>query len=177
MNIIRYSKKCLQLGIAKSTRIAKNQLQKKLYRASWRHVALQHSASHSWQNIVKKNTLHPDFSLFCGTAIKSKKWEFIDIFCKETDKKSIITQADSYTQNSFDILGSGPTHLQPLLWHTDFKHQASPGTNASFDSSSFYQDIQITTGENNLQKDIKIPWELSVPTHHNSGQSIPTNQR
>lgn len=69
--------------------------------------------------------------------------------------KSIIEWADTMLQHVFDLLGSGPQHVDRhhhINWHTDFKsgYQWSPRTYFRFIK------YKVKSGV-----DIKIPWELS----------------
>jgi hypothetical protein len=80
---------------------------------------------------------------------------------------NLTQQAQNYTDHIFDLLGSGPTHLNPINWHLDFrlaKHQ--PDSDNQF-SLAFYADIAISYGQEGqiLTKDIKLPWELSRCQH------------
>jgi len=83
------------------------------------------------------------------------------------DQEKILTQADLYTQNIFDILGSGPQKFTHLPWHEDFKLKSqNSSADYIFDSTSFYKDIKIKVGKtDDLLKDIKTPWELSRFQH------------
>lgn len=71
----------------------------------------------------------------------------------EDEKEVIQFLADQAMRHEFDLLGSGPTKLEPIDWHVDFKcgkHWAK----------QYYRDISGIKGA-----DIKVPWELSRCQH------------
>ena len=69
-----------------------------------------------------------------------------------------ISAADRICDHTFDLLGSGPTHLGDKIdWHIDFK------TGHRFDPRRYYTDIRPASYPGGY--DIKVPWELSRCQH------------
>ncbi|MDR3551293.1 MAG: heparinase II/III family protein [Candidatus Babeliales bacterium] len=120
----------------------------KIFELRWRRKALSHTAHHKTMGSYHSLPLlsQPE---------------------KHIDQKFIIDQANLYSKNIFDILGSGPQQFTHIPWHEDFRLKAQdPKADYIFDATSFYKDIPIITGTDaQLLKDIKIPWELSRCQH------------
>lgn len=69
-----------------------------------------------------------------------------------------IAAADTACAHIFDLLGSGPVALGPIIdWHTDFKsgHRWNPHT--------YFADIRAAPPPGGY--DLKLPWELSRCQH------------
>lgn len=75
----------------------------------------------------------------------------------------VLADAQKFTRNEFDLLGSGSQIFEQMPWHVDFRLRAqNPDADCNFDPATFYKDIKITVGQTDqLEKDIKVPWELS----------------
>lgn len=71
----------------------------------------------------------------------------------EKDKERIILLADQALKHEFDLLGSGPTKIEPIDWHSDFIRKVRW-------DKQFYCEISYIKGA-----DIKVPWELSRCQH------------
>lgn len=71
----------------------------------------------------------------------------------DEEKQEIVILADQVLRHEFDLLGSGPVHVDPIDWHTDFKCGAKW-------EKSFYRELRTPRGA-----DIKVPWELSRCQH------------
>jgi len=69
----------------------------------------------------------------------------------------LLAAAGDVLAHRFDLLGSGPVDLGPVLpWHTDFK------SGHVWDRTAWYEDLRarIVT-EFGSGRDVKVPWELS----------------
>lgn len=78
----------------------------------------------------------------------------------------LLEQADAYARNEFQVLGSQPYKLDDVMWHTDIRLKQQGGVDYQFPGTTFYADITIKVGEGQvLEKDIKVPWELSRLQH------------
>lgn len=77
-----------------------------------------------------------------------------------------LAQAANYAHNKFQVLGSQEYLLDDAMWHTDIGLKQQAADDYIFSSTLFYDDIGITVGQTqSLQKDIKVPWELSRLQH------------
>lgn len=72
------------------------------------------------------------------------------------DRRNLLRRADEVKAHRFDLLGSGPIELGPVIdWHRDFKTQRTwPLRHISRVPVSYPDD-----------SDIKVPWELSRCQH------------
>lgn len=77
--------------------------------------------------------------------------------CTEEEKENIIKWANHTLHHDFDYLGSGLTHLEPISWHSDFKH------GYTWQKGMYYRDINVDLATDKY--DGKTPWELSR-CHH-----------
>jgi hypothetical protein len=74
-----------------------------------------------------------------------------------TENEGIIARADKIMNQTYDLLGSGPTILDPVNWHIDFK------TGFEWPYGKFYKDyveVDLST-----PADVKLPRELSRAHH------------
>ncbi len=167
-SIIHYVKKIHQYGLLTSTRIVKDRITKKLFDRYWRTRARYKKASHSWAAIQKKYAVSVSFQEFLS-QVKEKESHFIKQAIAEGHKQheSIISQADLYTQQCFALLGARPACYLKMPWHHDFRlSQQDNAADYHYDGQAYYKDIHIRAGSNEqLSKDIKIPWELSRLQH------------
>jgi hypothetical protein len=77
--------------------------------------------------------------------------------CPETEPLTIAA-ADKVCAHTFDLLGSGPTHLgERIDWHVDFK------TGYRWHPRRYYADLRFAPYPGGY--DIKVPWELSRCQH------------
>lgn len=157
--IIHRFKRFRELGIHNGMRILCNKIRNARFYWRFKRQALAGKAHHSWGDITKKDGV--DFPTFWQQCI-SKSLPVSDY-----QSNIIMAQANAYTQNIFDILGSGPISCPHLPWHEDIRLKAQdPQSDFTFDSTSFYKDTRVETGlSNRIIKDIKISWELSRCQH------------
>ena len=73
------------------------------------------------------------------------------------ESESILREAASAYNHCFDLLGSGPRHLDPINWHSDFK------TGYVWEKGSFYKDYNVDVKTDEV--DGKVPWELNRCQH------------
>src|SRR5438045_3803443 len=100
-----------ELGPRQSLCIAKNKISSKIFELRWRRKALSGRMGQTF------NSRQP-FPAFAQKELRrtgNLRYEFNDI---------LITQANLYTQNIFDILGSGPQQFTHIPWHEDFRLKA-----------------------------------------------------
>ncbi|HID62124.1 MAG TPA: hypothetical protein EYP49_05210, partial [Anaerolineae bacterium] len=77
--------------------------------------------------------------------------------CSVTIERT-MAQADTICTHTFDLLGSGDTHLgHPINWHSDFK------AGYRWDPKTYYTDIAYMDLDQSY--DVKVPWELSRCQH------------
>jgi len=81
-----------------------------------------------------------------------------------------IQEAELICKHIFDLLGSGPKKLSPkgkgyqsIDWHSDFK------SGYNWNQKTFYKLIKYGHKHG---VDIKVPWELSLPTRSQIGLTI-----
>jgi len=156
----RYAKKVAQIGPRASFEVLKNKVQKKQFYTYWKHRAERGSANHMWEQIVHKQSVSSDFSVFFENL--KKRFVALEHGAISVDKR-FLNQADLFASKKFDLLGSGLISFEKIHWHQDFRlSKKSVDESCQFDSSQFYQDIVIRSGTSSgLSKDIKVPWELS----------------
>ncbi|MFI5205498.1 MAG: hypothetical protein ACHQVK_01010, partial [Candidatus Paceibacterales bacterium] len=191
-----YPKRIKQLGPTGLARTLMHRCKKRFFIARFKNKALKGTAGHIWSDIQNdplefilsmskgprwlqragKKKEDNNFDIFFHTLKTNVPFDALlssplfkallppDYACPKTMlKKAMLT-----TQATFDILGSGPHHFDPnnILWHHDFKHQATPPAHNPW-QNSFYGDLTInsSTHQNNVSPDIKVPWELSRLQH------------
>jgi len=153
-------KRLRELGFSNSIHILRNKLSRKLFRLQCKDRALKNMAGHSWSAIANIHYVKTSFPIFFAHC-SQKKLQSSQLEMMPQDK--LLSQADAYTGNSFNILGSGPQTFTRMPWHEDFRLKTiNPQADNTFDRRSFYQDIRIG---NNNGSDIKVPWELSRFQH------------
>jgi len=161
-SIIHRFNRLYELGPRNSLISMQNKIARKLFHTRWRSQALARTAHHSWAAIAQNHCINKNFSEYWHKAsLKSLP------NLPSHDINTIIAQADAYTHNQFDILGSGPHKFSPMPWHQDIRLKAqNPHADHQFDAQSFYKDIKIHKGTtSDTIKDIKVPWELSRCQH------------
>lgn len=162
INLAHCYRRLRELGLRKSAITVHNKLARTLFHHRWRARAIDRSANHTWQGINRKYRLNISFQDYWQTS-RNKSLPIVP----DQPHNKIIAAADSYTQNQFEILGSGKQIFSQMPWHEDFrlKTQNSAADN-TFDARSFYADIRIPTSNSfTIIKDIKVPWELSRCQH------------
>ena len=157
--IIRKAKRIAALGPQQSVHLIKNRINQTFFEKQWRVLAQQHQASHTWQFIEKKHTT--SWAQFFNNN------NSLHVPLTTMNSNMAIAQADIYAHNIFSLLGSQPQRFETMPWHEDFRlKQHNASADFCFDPHTFYKDIQIHSGRTSeLQKDIKVPWELSRCQH------------
>jgi hypothetical protein len=159
----KYLKKAIALGPQKTAKIVYERLRSNFYENLNRKKALQNRAAMSWDVFAKKNNIL-DFSSFFQALRKKQLYCLNELFF---DEIKVIEKADAFCNKTFDLLGSGRQMFLNIPWHDDFrlKHQ-NARANYSFEKNIFYKDIAIKSGKKEtLERDIKLPWELSRLQH------------
>ncbi|MFC1842909.1 heparinase II/III family protein [Candidatus Dependentiae bacterium] len=169
MKPFKIAKKAYLAGPLWTYKIIKNRIRKNIFIFKYMEKAINHKATHNWENLSKKCLNQESFKKFLQTLKKSKEKFFYTNFYKKNTKNSqeIINLANKYTENIFNVLGSDNTQLDEINWHLDFrlKNRNQLAENC-FNENSFYSEIKIASGKTEKEeKDIKIPWELSR-LHH-----------
>lgn len=160
-----YVKKIIQLGPYATARVIHNRVKDKLFNRYWRALALQKKAAHSWAGIARMHRL-PQLPTFLMQA-KERAFISVNALCIDVHSVDLCAQADAYTRNCFDLLGSGQQCFTKIPWHSDFRlHAQHPNADHLFDKNQYYKDIIITPGTGAIPaKDIKVPWELGRLQH------------
>ncbi|HEX7291850.1 MAG TPA: alginate lyase family protein [Conexibacter sp.] len=102
----------------------------------------------------------PPVEALRGTALAAlptvARWERELEQLDAPGREELLARAERVLRHEFDLLGSGPTQLGPVLpWHTDFKAGRTwPPHHISKIVVSYPDD-----------SDIKVPWELSRCQH------------
>ena len=147
MRIAHYWDKLRAIGARRFLKAISLRFAKQGFVRSMRQRAYQRVAHTQWQdrfNLILSRTQEP--VLLCTL-----------------ENKQLIARADRFAQNHFDLLGSGEQRFATIPWHTDFRLEAqNPNADCEFDADLFYADIVIFSSQKTrIQKDIKLPWELS----------------
>ena len=122
--LIHYARRVAQLGPRKSFHVLKNRIHKKRFYRYWKHRATNKTANHEWEMIAHKHKVNKSFPLFF-TQLKNS---FADSFPTEIVKPlerdvELKDVADRFSENIFDLLGSGPIKFFKIPWHIDFRLQ------------------------------------------------------
>jgi hypothetical protein len=153
-----YCKRALELGPRKTSNIVKRRVKSAAFDYYWRYIAARRAAG-AWCNhhSCRKGD---DCAAFGSLS-------FVHNLHMHVSDATILSEAENFCKNRFDLLGSGPTNFTSIPWHTDFRLQMqNPTADCDFDAQAFYKDIRIRPGTTDvLEKDIKIPWELSRFQH------------
>lgn len=160
-SIIHRYNRLRELGIRKSAISVQHKIVHKLFHLRWRTKAIDRKAGHTWNAIAQSHGMKISFQEYTQQSIlKSLPCAFIQ-------REHLIAQADTYTHNQFDILGSGPQIFYRMPWHEDFRlKDQNPQSDYTFDKQSFYREISLATSAHaEIIKDIKVPWELSRCQH------------
>ncbi len=175
MNIIRLIKRTHELGPQGIAQTLSRRLSKKVFAQKYKTKALQQKAGSGWHDLKHNYSLN-SFENFFGQLTANNMvdtiWTsptFQTYLPKDyTNKKSIQKYAQQTINNTYDVLGSGPTsHADIIPWHQDIKCK----NNNFFEQlrNTFYQDIVIPAPNNvrhdEYHPDIKVPWELSRMQH------------
>lgn len=80
-----------------------------------------------------------------------------ELFVNEEENRVILNSAEKALCHEFDILGSGPIHLEPLQWNKDLK--------TGFEWKNGIYATRQCRQVGNKGSDVKQPWELSR-CHH-----------
>jgi Heparinase II/III-like protein/Heparinase II/III N-terminus len=163
--IVQYAHKIITFGPRRSSQVVLSRIKNKLVIYYWRSRALQGKSSHSWEYIKRKNNLH-DFEIFFESQKLRSLFFVCTIYAENKTKKELLEDADFILQNNFKIFENLHS-LDQLNWHADVTlDQSILQSESNFNSTIFYKDIQITPCTNAIvQKDIKVPWELSRFQH------------
>jgi len=162
---LRIVKKLYQLGPKKTWELSVQKIRAKLFYRRWRYEALRQQAHHSWEHIARKNHTSASCSLFLK-RLGCRVLELPHYLSLAMPLEDLCGLADAYVNNRFDILSSGVQQFEHLPWHEDIrlkKHYLT--ADHLFPNNLFYKDIAINVGEEEVIKDIKVPWELSRFQH------------
>jgi hypothetical protein len=156
-----YVNRLIHLGPRKGAAVIKNRLNTNFFQAIERYQARYGKAHHEWHDIVKKGGYKESFDVFFAQL---KKKRFVQENVSLPDYSNILLEkADEYSNNCFSVLGSGLQCFNSIAWHQDFRLS---GDRSLFDATAYYKDIHVKAGETAvLEKDIKVPWELSRFQH------------
>ncbi len=121
------------------------------------------NAASTWQTLS---------SIYCKewpsykSELAQQELLYVNKLFSNVSQTTLLEKADAYTQHEFQVLGSQPYKLDDAMWHTDIRLKQQGGNDYEFCATTFYNDIAIQVGENqDLAKDIKVPWELSRLQH------------
>lgn len=162
MNTVkRYVRKFLALGPRKAFFVLNNKIIATIKGSYWRSRALNKTAHCSWRYIEKKYKAGP-FETFFATLKQQSIPPFEDKFFSAVDDEQLLHDAQKVSQGCFDLLGSGNHCFTTIPWHADFRLSQGYEGNNLFPADVYYKEYNIQAGTTeSLEKDIKIPWELS----------------
>ena len=155
MSIIHKIKKAYDIGIHATFIIIKDRCKKKYFHYKWQKKAQNRKANNTWQQTC--------FSYFFEQLKKRSKCFTPITKSNNLDIERIEKKAKKFLENEFDILGSGEIKFEKINWHSDFKlKKQNKFADHMFDQKTFYNAIKIKPTKNQeIKKDIKVPWELS----------------
>jgi hypothetical protein len=162
LKIKHWAQRFIELGPHKSVKIIHHKILHKTFQTALQKKIKKGFTGHSWQDMCKQYKLvsfETFFSQIKNKNLPNPLWNI--------PESEILYKAHEYSQNYFNILGSGKLCFNQIPWHEDFRLRAqNPHKSCNFDATSFYKSINITCGgSDSLEKDIKIPWELSRCQH------------
>ena len=162
----KYVSKALKLGPRKTAQLMLNKAQHAVYQKFKRSRAKAHKVSWDWQSIAAHHKYDQPFEFFFEIVRARISLAEDQIIPFDLKNETIIEQAQEFANNTFDLLGSGKQTFAHIPWHQDFRcAKTSPQCSNSF-PLDYYKDIQISVGQTDqLEKDIKVPWELSRFAH------------
>ena len=115
-----------------------------------------------WQIPFVRNRIGKNLPMIDKASLQKKLFGLLGIINKEVFRDSIendtiLQSAENAHGHKFDVLGSGPVKLEPMMWNKDLK-------------TGFKWKSGVYCGKQRGQKgskgsDVKIPWELSR-CHH-----------
>lgn len=153
---------CRQLGVHKTALIIVYRLRRHYFMIRMKHKAMQKKARATWERIAKQydTCWHTFFTMRSMQSLP-----YIDTL--QANKHEELEELATYfAKHQFKALGSDWYVLDDMMWHTDIRLKQQRASDYQFDATSFYADIVITYGmSEKLEKDIKVPWELSRLQH------------
>jgi hypothetical protein len=160
--IVRRVKRVIELGPRKTIQRITQKVYDKVKCYYWKHKAYHGTAVHSWQHITDKHGYKQAINYFY-TKQQSQHLSFISNLYHQVDNTRILSDADVFIRNCFNLLGSGNQCFINIPWHTDFRLQIqNPNADYTFKADMFCKNRPIYVGSTKeLIKDIKVPWELS----------------
>lgn len=155
-------KRVIALGPRKTIQRVVQKAHEKARYYYWKNKAYQGTATHSWHSITDKHTYHHSIDYFY-TRQQSQYLSFVSDLYQHIDNTRVLSDADLFVRNCFDLLGSGVQQFADIPWHKDFRlHMQNPDGDCTFPADIFCKDAPLRVGKTReLTKDIKIPWELS----------------
>jgi len=158
----RFMISCKQIGIHKTVLVIICRLKRYYFIRRMKQRAVQQKAHSTWERIAKQydNCWSTVFIKLCARSLP-----YIDTL-QTTMHAELSDLAPYYAEHRFKALGSDWHVLDDMLWHTDIRLKQQGAADCQFDTTSFYADIAITHGMSEcIEKDIKVPWELSRLQH------------
>ncbi len=153
---------CNTLGVKQTGLIVKHRMKRDRFITRMRVKAIDHKAHHNqqpWSALSKKY----DLSL---ELLRKQMLPYIDDLYASLGDDKLVALSNRYANNQFRALGSDWYHLDDIMWHIDIRLKQQGGSDYAFDASLFYADIKIEAGQSeDINKDIKVPWELSRLQH------------
>lgn len=137
----------------------------------WRLMVLYFKLQKFW--ILSKKVDNPPSIL---SLLKQGSFQ-LALPVEYTQDEKIVLMADGFARHVFDILGSGPMQLPPVLdWYYEFKKDnvRNPfnSTDTSFSYATyaqvFHQDVPVFSTNSNFftyTEDIKVLWEIGRMHH------------
>ncbi|MFC1894642.1 heparinase II/III family protein [Candidatus Dependentiae bacterium] len=156
--LIYILKRVNELGFLNTFERIQAKTHKKIYKFTWKNVALKKAANHSWQTIAKKHELNTSFSEFFE-KIKQKSLLQKTLLHKNILQKSLF-QKILCSKEFVQILPKDTEYSNTFVFN-----KLAQKVESKKNILEFYQDIKIEQKEcNTFDKynfDIKIPWEES----------------
>lgn len=160
--ILRRVKRIIELGPTKTIQRLAQKAHDKVRCYYWKHKAYQGTATHAWKQITHKHAYNHTIDYFYIKK-QSQHLSFVSNLCQQVNDTHILSDADVFMRNCFNLLGSGNQCFIHIPWHKDFRLQMqNPEADCTFQADMFCKNRPIYVGgTKELIKDIKVPWELS----------------
>ncbi len=165
--IPHYMKKLYELGPSTALKVVSNRMTNSFFEQYSRYQADRKNASYTWPVLAQKYG-YATFDDYWKVLKKRSFVSYGNLYQEQfSDTSDLYRQADAFSNNCFDILGSRDQCLMVMPWHSDFRlRYQNPDGDYLFDKNIFYKDFSIQVGlTDRLAKDIKVPWELSRCAH------------
>lgn len=163
IKIKRLFASCCEIGLYQTWLIIKYRIVRAYFMKCMRNRALHQQAHHRWNKLSK--LYHKSWNIIFEDLCK-QQLSYVQALFAAAQSERLVDDANQYAQHFFQALGSAWYKLDDTMWYTDIRLKQAGSEDTLFSTMSFYGDIEITIGQDDrIQKDIKVPWELSRLQH------------